>query len=417
MEDPDLDHEIANLMETNLKNQAHTLRFSRLMVRAKMLDARSKLLSILRNGEIACRRLFLDYHGLKLLHTWMCDTVTNNAQQEWGFRLEILESLEVLPIPNKNMLQDSKVIVVVQKWANTKSMKGSDKSPGESPSDSGSGTPISDGNSAQAEEVKPVDNVKIEAAEHKECETVDGLKVEVGWLKNEVEVTDSLRETNSVGDPSNVADPSKVADSLKDVKKECEATALDDKTDGVAAMPDRTSEECADDELMEQIRFLTSKLLESWEQLKEVFRIPKKLRIEQMKEHEQEANRNVESEDASKRNDDAAKEKDRDRFKRDKRIRQADPTDPEALLLRTRRRRLFETTHMASQSIDKRNHERQIEAIHVAKCKYFHLDPRTTSFRDIPFSVSPLTGQWYSKDGNMIATPPSHVSIHWTNNT
>ncbi len=39
------------------------------------------------------------------------------------------------------------------------------------------------------------------------------------------------------------------------------------------------------------------------------------------------------------------------------------------------------------------------------------MDPRTTSYRDIPFSVSPLTGQWYSKDGEMIVTPPSHVSI------
>lgn len=65
----------------------------------------------------------------------------------------------------------------------------------------------------------------------------------------------------------------------------------------------------------------------------------------------------------------------------------------------------------AQASINKRNYERQVEAIHVAKCKYFQLDPRITSYRDIPFSVSPLTGQWYSKDWEMIATPPSHVSF------
>lgn len=65
------------------------------------------------------------------------------------------------------------------------------------------------------------------------------------------------------------------------------------------------------------------------------------------------------------------------------------------------------------ESVEKRNTERQLEAIHIAKCKYFQLDPRITSYRDIPFSVSPLTGQWYSQDGQTIATPPSHVSVQF----
>lgn len=342
MEDPDLDHEIANLMETNLKNQAHTLRFSRLMVRAKLLDARSKLLSILRNGDRACRRLFLDYHGLKLLHTWMCDIVTNNAQEEWGFRLQILKTLEALPIPNKNMLQDSKVIVVVQKWANTKStMKENVKSPEESPSDSGSGTPISDGNSPQVEDVKNVDCVKVESVEHKVLDAVVDVKVEVDECKNEAEVTDVSNET--VEPLKDSVDATKVADQLKDVKTECETPASGDKNLSVATQMG-TGEDCADDELMEQIYFLTAKLLESWELLKEVFRIPKKLRIEQMKEHEQEANRNAESEESIKRNDDSLKEKDKEKFKKGKRARYADPTDPESLLLKAQRRRLFEAS-------------------------------------------------------------------------
>lgn len=63
------------------------------------------------------------------------------------------------------------------------------------------------------------------------------------------------------------------------------------------------------------------------------------------------------------------------------------------------------------ESVEKRNAERQLEAIHVAKCKYFQLDPRMTSYRDVPFCVSPLTGQWYSQDRQMIPTPPSHVSL------
>lgn len=72
-EDLDLDEEIETLLATGLKNQAHTLKLSRLMVRAKETNQRSKLLSLLRHGEFPCRRLFLDYHGLRLIHGWMTD--------------------------------------------------------------------------------------------------------------------------------------------------------------------------------------------------------------------------------------------------------------------------------------------------------------------------------------------------------
>lgn len=485
MVDPDLDHEIANLMETNLKNQAHTLRFSRLMVRAKMLSARSQLLSILRSGELACRRLFLDYHGLKLLHTWMCDPVTNNVQQEWSFRLDILETLEVLPIPNKNMLQDSKVLVIVRKWAQIESIKENVKSPEESPSDSGSGTPISEGSSPKVEDAKIVDSSKSENVEHSKVsdsvdiddlsskKVSDSLKeitdspkdvIEVADSSKEItesskeladslkDVTDSLKEitdstkeitdstkeiTDSSKDitdlskditdsskeatdsskeatdlPKEITDSSKeITDSSKGVSKAHDVIESDSRNNAVVVeIQPKSGEESADDELMEQIRYMTSKLLESWEQLKEVFRIPKKLRIEQMKEHEQEANRITDSEDSNKRYSDAMKEKEKDRFKKEKRNRPIEANDPDSVFLKVQRRRLFEA-QQSQQSIDKRNNDRQIEAIHVAKCKYFQLDPRVTSYRDIPFSVSPLTGQWYSKDGEMIATPPSHVSL------
>lgn len=65
------------LMATGLKNQAHTLKLSRLMVRANEAPQRTALLRILRHGEFPCRRLFLDYHGLRLIHGWM-----NDAQQK-----------------------------------------------------------------------------------------------------------------------------------------------------------------------------------------------------------------------------------------------------------------------------------------------------------------------------------------------
>jgi len=41
------------------------------MVRAEKWDDRERILNILINGDSPCRRLFLDYRGLKLLYNWM----------------------------------------------------------------------------------------------------------------------------------------------------------------------------------------------------------------------------------------------------------------------------------------------------------------------------------------------------------
>lgn len=68
-----MNEEIEMLVATGLKNQAHTLKLSRLMVRAQAPQQRTKLLRVLRRGELPCRRLFLDYHGLRLMHGYMID--------------------------------------------------------------------------------------------------------------------------------------------------------------------------------------------------------------------------------------------------------------------------------------------------------------------------------------------------------
>lgn len=46
------------------------------MVRAEDMHSRAKLLRFLRDGEPACCRLFLDYHGLRLIWSWMIDNRT-----------------------------------------------------------------------------------------------------------------------------------------------------------------------------------------------------------------------------------------------------------------------------------------------------------------------------------------------------
>lgn len=48
------------------------------------------------------RRLFLDYHGLRILHGWM--SCLGSSPEELDLKLEIQDTLAAIPIPNKTML-------------------------------------------------------------------------------------------------------------------------------------------------------------------------------------------------------------------------------------------------------------------------------------------------------------------------
>lgn len=137
-----LEEEIEKLGSSGLKNRAHTLTMCRLMVRAEDSESRIQLLKLIQEGVPACRRLFLDYHGLRLIWSWMMNSSTNCENPDLDLRIEvsgaflhasvvfpflkdcyhdnvllqILETLAKLPIPNKTMIQDSKVMSLVEKW-------------------------------------------------------------------------------------------------------------------------------------------------------------------------------------------------------------------------------------------------------------------------------------------------------------
>ena len=112
-EDLGLDEEIAKLTASGgIRNRQQTLMLARLMVRAEDTPNRTKLLEVLKGTlEIAYLRLFLDYHGLQLLWSWMADL------EDVYLKGEILEVLAILPIPNKTVLKDSKVLDVVERWS------------------------------------------------------------------------------------------------------------------------------------------------------------------------------------------------------------------------------------------------------------------------------------------------------------
>uniref|UniRef100_A0A1A9WIN0 [histone H3]-lysine(36) N-trimethyltransferase n=1 Tax=Glossina brevipalpis TaxID=37001 RepID=A0A1A9WIN0_9MUSC len=339
LEDPDIEDEVEFLKRCGLKNQSDTLRLSRLMVRAKLVETRLNLLEILRKGELPCRRLFLDYHGLRLVHGWMREDGGNMQ-----IRLALLKTLETLPITNKTVLTDTKVLQVVHNWC-------------------GPSGPLS-----------PND--------------------------------DSSKESCGSG-----------------------LITPDDRSSHVVLE--------ADSELAE-LEKLGCKLMATWDGLPEIFRIPKKERIEQMKEHEREADRQYAATTESEANKNFTDRYQRDRFGRGTvssvHNRFARPNSIKTTnilaggcntnripvsncngaseniknLSKAQRREMF-AAKVAREEADKRLAEERREF--EIKCRFFGLDPKKTRPQDIPFCVNPQTGQWYSMDRKPIPTPPSYAHI------
>lgn len=110
---------MAKLSATDgIRNRQQTLMIARLMVRAEDTTNRIKLLEVLKaTHEVAYLRLFLDYHGLQLLWSWMVD-----LEDAW-LKAEILAVLGILPIPNKTVLKDSKVYDVIERWSKIEDTK------------------------------------------------------------------------------------------------------------------------------------------------------------------------------------------------------------------------------------------------------------------------------------------------------
>lgn len=285
-------------------------------MRAKLQKAKSHLLSLLSQGEEPCRRLFLDYHGLKLMHSWMSDISATDRILNLTFRLEILQTLDVLPIINKTMLQDSKVLSTVQRWAdiseyssfvsNETANATNDES---SPSDSGSGTPISnDGvSSPKIDDTTSVNALAVTTVKEENVTTQlvkEENQLPVVTLSNENITIDAIKDssdtTSTVNLQTTIVQTPDVLEAIPQILEQnatIKGMGVDLLKRIISTNKKNTkiiedSEKLPDGELgalIREICLLASKLVTSWEQLPESFKIPKKLRIEQMKEHEREA--------------------------------------------------------------------------------------------------------------------------------
>lgn len=250
------------------------------------------------------------------------------------FRLEMLQTLAVLPIPNKSMLQDSKVLPTVEKWATSKDLN--------SPLDSDSNSP-----------------------------------------KIDLDVLESTKHS---------------------MKKE----------------GDKRSEHIRDrsiEDQEEEIKFLASKLLEEWKNLKEVFRIPKKERIEQMKEHEREANKKFMQSGYGQEQDKDKKlselryrgSSSRYKYERDnyrKSSKSSEQYSAEYMKLsKIERRKLFAIQHELKEE-ERRLKQRELWRQHEVNCLLIGTDPRFTA----PFDPSkPYQCIWNPQLGKLLVVKSTNL--------
>ncbi|RWS30302.1 putative histone-lysine N-methyltransferase-like protein [Leptotrombidium deliense] len=298
-EDLALEEEIEKLtLSGGLRNRQQTLMLARLMVRAEDSVNRQKLLQVMKSTqEIAYLRLLLDYHGLQLLWSWMFE-----LEDIW-LKAEILEVLEILPIPNKTMLKDSKILDVVEKWskhtyncveqhlhANATAQLTTTKNLLEQTTDISTF-------------IKPLDDFDVCCNVIVTAENTEATSEKTESLIKSVSSTvddNVCKETNEKGEENeavlgngalctqNESGPNaRDAESkhqTSDAKNENWTSNTSSKT-VVKSSPISEEVKGEQPKPVPNITLLTTKLLNSWKDLKEVFRIP---RLERQKRHEDE---------------------------------------------------------------------------------------------------------------------------------
>nr|XP_046254357.1 histone-lysine N-methyltransferase SETD2 isoform X2 [Scatophagus argus] len=122
-----VDEELEALLENGegLYDEKQVVSLCRLMVRVETMEQKLICLKLIQDTQNpSCLKQFLDHHGLSLLWIFMVELseAKGNSANNIKLQLEIMKTLGVLPISTKNMLEESRVLTFIQRWAQTKSL-------------------------------------------------------------------------------------------------------------------------------------------------------------------------------------------------------------------------------------------------------------------------------------------------------
>ncbi|NXN54147.1 SETD2 methyltransferase, partial [Rynchops niger] len=315
-----VDGELEALLENGegLSDKNQVLSLSRLMVRIETLEQKLTCLKLIQNTHSqSCLKSFLECHGLSLLWIWMTElgdgrgSTANNLK----LQLEIMKTLELLPIPTKNMLEESKVLPVIQRWAQTKTAvpQLSEGDGYSSENTSRAHTPLNTPDLSTKQGVEgDTDTPKklvfrrlkiisensmdsaisdttseLEGKEGKEdLDQLEGAPMEVSEEQQQQQqemkaAIDAPVESSKPQAAELEAEPEAEVKESNSVKLEepiTMETPSQDEEEGVSDVESERSQEQTDK--IVDVSDLATRLLDSWKELKEVYRIPKKSQAE-----------------------------------------------------------------------------------------------------------------------------------------
>ncbi|XP_019579566.2 histone-lysine N-methyltransferase SETD2 isoform X2 [Rhinolophus sinicus] len=318
-----VDGELEALMENGegLSDKNQVLSLSRLMVRIETLEQKLTCLKLIQNTHSqSCLKSFLERHGLSLLWIWMAE-LGEGRESNQKLQEEIIKTLEHLPIPTKNMLEESKVLPIIQRWSQTKiavpqlsegdgyssentsrahtplntpdpSTKLSTEADTDTPkklvfrrlkiiSENSMDSAISDATSELEgkdgkEDLDQLENVPVEEEEELQSQQLLTQQLPGSKVDSEIVVEASKLPTSEPEADTDI-EP-KESHSTKLEEHIAEETPSQDEEEGVSDVESERSQEQPDKTV--DISDLATKLLDSWKDLKEVYRIPKKSQTE-----------------------------------------------------------------------------------------------------------------------------------------
>ncbi|XP_067887618.1 histone-lysine N-methyltransferase SETD2 isoform X2 [Heterodontus francisci] len=311
-----VDEELEAFLENGdgLCDSNHVLSLTRLMVRIETMEQKLTCLTIIQNTHSqSCLKSFLEYHGLSLLWIWMTELGDSRGNSSNNIKLqtEIMKTLELLPIPTKNMLEESKLLPIIQRWAQTKASapQVSEADGYSSENTSRAQTPLNTQDpalkqSTEADGDPPkklmMKRLKIMSENSMDSGLSDTSKasdgeIEVKEVKDEVVATveplpclplDEEEPAGEVpaddGETQEMDPASKTTNGTKLDEGTLVETPSQDEEEGVSDAESERSQEQPGK--MEDVSELAMKLLDVWKDLKEVYRIPKKDRSQTERE-------------------------------------------------------------------------------------------------------------------------------------
>ncbi|NXD14402.1 SETD2 methyltransferase, partial [Nothocercus nigrocapillus] len=314
-----VDGELEALLENGegLSDKNQVLSLSRLMVRIETLEQKLTCLKLIQNTHSqTCLKSFLECHGLSLLWIWMTELgdARGSTANNLKLQLEIMKTLELLPIPNKNMLEESKVLPIIQRWAQTKTAvpQLSEGDGYSSENTSRAHTPLNTPDlsakpSAEADtdtpkklvfrRLKIISENSMDSAISDTTSELEGKEGKEDLDQLEGTTTEGSEEQPQQPEPKAAVDAPVESSKSQALELEAEPeaevkesngakleepmameTPSQDEEEGVSDVESERSQEQTDK--MVDVSDLATRLLDVWKDLKEVYRIPKKSQAE-----------------------------------------------------------------------------------------------------------------------------------------